>query len=555
MIDLALRQRFEALIRERGGLSLREQEAPALQKTLLERTAARRLASPQDYLELLSGQSPRAEAEWTQLWMRLTNQESYFFRDPEQLGVLSRHILPELMARSGHAPTLRIWSAGCSTGEEPYTLAMMAAEIPALRDWRVTIVATDISEAALARARRGVYGDWSFRALDEARRARFFTARGKEWEVAPSLREKVRFASNNLFADAFPSREGELHDLDLIVCRNVFIYFDREAVAQVLQKFRATLRPGGFLVCGHAELHDIAPGDFQVRAFPQSLIYQRSGASQTETALPTRLGRANSGAPLPVFQVAPLSTRPASPSAALATSPLPSVRPAHRIAPLPLPAPVSRAAAPRDSPLPNGFPTPVMPRPIPALLPSPVATLAAPTPAEGGAVEVLERAKTQIRAGKLAVGLETVESLLEREPGFYAGWCLLAQAQADAGRLDEAQNSCERALKLSPLAALPYGLQARIAEERGARETAKMLLKKVIYLHPRSIWAPLELSAIYRREGDFQRAAQMQRAALGWLDELNDEAEVPAEHALETPMRAGELKRQLRAELEAQSAP
>jgi chemotaxis protein methyltransferase CheR len=127
--------------------------------------------------------------------------------------------------------------------------------------------------------------------------------------------------------------------------------------------------------------------------------------------------------------------------------------------------------------------------------------------------------------------------------------CLLAQAEANAGRLDAAEASCQRILKLAPFTALPYHLRARIAEERGDSENAKLLLKKVMYLNPASVWAALELGAIYRREGDRARATQMHRVALELISDLNDEASVPTEeYAVEAPLLVGDLKRQLQGE-------
>ncbi len=579
MIDEAALRRFRGLIRARAGLALREQETALLARTLAARIGALQIGDATTYLDFLSaGASPHSAApeavqsEWKQLWMQLTNQESYFFRDAEQLSVIRDHVLPEIMRRNAETRTLRLWSAGCSTGEEPYSLAMMTSEIPALRDWRVTIVGTDISEAALERARRGVYGQWSFRALDDAKRARFFSAHGnkigKEWEIAPHLRRAVVFAANNLLGDEFPVRPdapqgkvsarsaregqndgaGELHDIDLIVCRNVFIYFGREAVAQVLRKFGATLRPGGFLVCGHAELHDAALGDFQARAFPQSVIYQRESVSPGAASLdavspgaaenllapngdaPTRRSPNRCAAPatLPPQTAADFGGNAMSTNSRLAAIPASASSAAsfepRRAAPLEVAVPKLRAAPP--SPF--------------------VAPARAQATLRRGEFESRAQAATEIR-GETATEKAT-ETLVEL--------CARAQTQANAGQLEAAEASCARASHLAPFAAWPYQVRARIAEERGEVEIAKSLFKKVIYLSPRSVSAALELGAIYARQGDASRAAQMRRTALEILEELGENggeaAPVPAEeHALETPLSVGELKRQLLADSEA----
>ena len=370
---------------------------------------------------------------------------------------------------------------------------MLDEVLPFRQGWQVLILGTDLSESALERARRGVYGAWSFRAFDKAKQERFFVARGNKWEVKPHLRQCVTFASGNLLLDEFPNRSTELHDMDLILCRNVFIYFGRDAVARVLRKFRATLRPEGYLVTGRAELHDVALGDLQTRTFPQTVIYQRGGAVPRES------------------KVAPIPAKPAPAKPALIASPI--------VAP-----PATRTLGKSESI---------------ALKEVSIAPVAE-------RVDVTIEAAKLLRSGRHAAALEILLALLEREPRNLAALCLAAQAQANAGRLDEAESLCRRAIETSAFVPLPYHLLARIAEERGDSTTAKALLKKVIYLNPASVRSYLEISAIYAREGDAMRATQMQRAALGVLNELSEDAVLPAdEYAIEERLTVGELKRQL----------
>lgn len=483
MLEAAVLRRFEELIRARAGIQMREQEAALLSQTLRTRMAARRFASPPQYLDFLAASTPDAQEEWKALFVLLTNQESYFFRDAEQLQVIREQLLPVLLQRNRETRTLRIWSAGCSTGEEPYSLAMMLEDVvPSREEWRVLILGTDLSEAALERARRGVYGAWSFRALSEGVRDRFFVARGKEWEVRPQLRHSITWAHGNLFDDPFPTSSSALHDMDLIVCRNVFIYFGRDAVTHVLRKFSATLRPEGFLVTGHAELHGAPLGDLQARSFPQSVIYQCGSAS-----IPDKVPSQKAHTP------------PRFPSA-------------------PLPAPNVVA------------PTPKKAAPLPKAEPS----------------DALAQATAWIGQGRPVEALQLLKTCLERQPSDLAALCLAAQAQANLGRLDEAEVLCQRAIAVSSFAALPYQMLARIAAERGDAELAKSLLKKVIYLNPSLVRAYLELSAIYAREDDAPRAAQMKRAALSLLSDQNEENWVPSEpYAVEERLTVGEIKRQL----------
>jgi len=272
-------ERCQQLIAVRMGFQLRPADKAHLQKTLAARMQALKFARADDYLELLAGSDATAEAEWKRLYVLLTNQESYFFRDAGQFDLLRSRILPEIIERNRGARTLRVWSAGCSTGEEPYSLAILVDQLlPMQSDWKVMILGTDLSEAAVTKAQRGVYGAWSFRTLDPELRDRYFEKRQKDFVLNGRIRNNVMIRHGNLIGDDFPSRQSEIHDLDLILCRNVFIYFKREAVAQVLRKFERSLCPGGYLITGHAELHDAPLGELRALSLPQSVVYQRAAA-------------------------------------------------------------------------------------------------------------------------------------------------------------------------------------------------------------------------------------------------------------------------------------
>ncbi len=170
--------------------------------------------------------------------------ETYFFRHPEQMAALQER----LFRTADPARPLSIWSAGCSSGEEAYSLGMALVEAgrpPGLDE----ILATDVSERALAVARAGVYGAWSLRRLDAERRRRFLRAAHAGSEVVPEIRRVVRLARHNLVKDALPGG-----DFDLVLCRNVLIYFDSRTAGEVLRRLAAALRPGGLLVLGPTEI-------------------------------------------------------------------------------------------------------------------------------------------------------------------------------------------------------------------------------------------------------------------------------------------------------------
>ena len=269
-----LQQTFSQLVVARTGIKIRENDQEAFARILTQRLQGLGLSFPEEYYHLLSAATPQADAEWAILLAKITNAESFFFRDKGQFGLLARHILPELL-RASETKTLRLCSAGCSTGEEPYSLAILLHQlIPDLRDWDISIVGIDINSAVIERARAGIYRPWSFRGLAPETKAQFFTEKNGLYHLCPEIRAMVTFQTVNLLQDDFEHLERPLVDLDLILCRNVFIYFSDEAIAQVLRQFHRALQPAGYLLVGHAELHSQAAHPFAIQLFEESVAYQ-----------------------------------------------------------------------------------------------------------------------------------------------------------------------------------------------------------------------------------------------------------------------------------------
>jgi chemotaxis protein methyltransferase CheR len=274
--DTRLLQRFIQLIASHTGLQIREEGMDKLCHAIKIRIAQQPLISPEAYYQLLAVDTAVSRHEWEELILPLTIGETYFFRDSGQFSLLRHHILPELIKRNHGTRSLRIWSAGCSTGEEPYSLAILVHELlPSRDDWDVGILGTDVNKDAIATARRGIYRQHSLRTLDHGLRQRYFHQHQSDWELDGRFRSMVSFRQLNLLKDFFLDSTVNLSDIDLIVCRNVFIYFDRTAVTRVITKFTQTLQVGGYLVTGHAELHDQKPSGLCLKAFPESVIYQR----------------------------------------------------------------------------------------------------------------------------------------------------------------------------------------------------------------------------------------------------------------------------------------
>ncbi|MBT9612564.1 MAG: chemotaxis protein CheR [Burkholderiales bacterium] len=212
----------------------------------------------------------------------LTVGETYFFREPRSLEVLENHILPALLARHGVERRLRIWSAGCCTGEEPYSIAMLLDRlIPDQRGWNITILATDINSKFLRKAAEGVYGEWSFRGTPAWLRERHFKKRRDGcFEIAPHLKRKVTFSYLNLADDAYPSLANNTNAMDVIFCRNVLMYFTPERVKAAAQNYYRSLVDGGWLIVSPAETSNALFAPFTAVAFPGVVLYRKTAEAE-----------------------------------------------------------------------------------------------------------------------------------------------------------------------------------------------------------------------------------------------------------------------------------
>ena len=248
------------MLRRRTGIVLRDHQLESLRKTAHGACARFGYTRCADYVTALEW-APETSAEMEFLVAGITVAESYFFRDLEQIEFLRNTWLPQIVAakrRSGER-TLRVWSAGCAAGQEVYSLAMLIREaLPDNENWIVHLLGTDINIETLSQALRGRYREWSLRATPDDMRQRYFSRRGDAYEISAELRVMARFDYLNLVADGFPSMLSGTTALDLILCRNVFIYFDREIARSVMNKFAACLVPGGHLLLGLSDPVDTA---------------------------------------------------------------------------------------------------------------------------------------------------------------------------------------------------------------------------------------------------------------------------------------------------------
>lgn len=248
-----------------------------LEKRLARRLAALNLATFREYYHYLMHGRDR-ERELMDVMDILTVNETYFFRESYQLKAFADEIIPELIATPSrrNSRALKIWSAGCSTGEEPYTIAMLLLDMPELKGWKIEIIATDISQRVLGLARQGVYGSSAFRATDDSYLKRFFERHDGGMRINEAVRECVTFRHLNLFDALHTDMPGRM---DLIFCRNVIIYFDLDAKKKVVETFFRALCGGGYLLLGHSESLMNISTQFILRHFKNDMIYQKPSAT------------------------------------------------------------------------------------------------------------------------------------------------------------------------------------------------------------------------------------------------------------------------------------
>ena len=265
------------LIHEKFGLFFDDNQRPSLRARLQGRLASLGLRSFEDYFHELKFAPERAD-ELVSMVTHLTNNETYFYREGPQLNVFADHVLRQTKERktgSGER-TLRLLSAGCSTGEEAYTLAMIVFDSGQFFwNWEVEVVGLDVDQQALEKARRGVYQHNSFRALAPDVKARHFVPAGPNtFQVKEPIRRMVTWRRGNLVEPE--SFEG-LAPLDVIFCRNVLIYFSDAMILRVVRILRNILAPGGYLCLGHAESLSRITDLFLPVRFQGAMVYQAAG--------------------------------------------------------------------------------------------------------------------------------------------------------------------------------------------------------------------------------------------------------------------------------------
>jgi chemotaxis protein methyltransferase CheR len=455
----------------------------------------------------------------------LTVGETYFFRNEAQINALATHVLPTLIVHKRAAaavvgpniqPQLRIWSAGCASGEEPYSLAILLKELlPDIHNWHILILATDINQDSLVRARQACYSDWSFRETRaRALRAAYFDfdAAARRYQLRQEIRHMVTFSSLNLIEDDYPAIYNNTVSMDLILCRNVTIYFTETDTRRVVKKFYEALVDGGWLVVGHSEPSLATYRAFQTRSFPDTLLYQKTGQPHPWPDDWAWLDPANGSAPDTRLSAPKIISPPAATPGPAKTNGAANLHPARPALPL---------VTPKDEAAPSSLPQ---------------LAVESLTPVE---VDPYETACILLKGGRSEEAIETLKRKLAAAPEFAPAYSLLGRVYANLGRWVEARHWCESALKLDKLSAETYYVLALIYDYEHELELAIEALKRAIYLSRDEPLFHFNLATLYKKAGHTDLAQRSYRNASRILEKWPPAAIVPdtggatARHLLE----------------------
>ncbi len=400
----------------------------------------------------------------------LTVGETYFFRDPQVFEALQMHILPALIQSRRHCgQTLRIWSAGCATGEEAYSMAILIQRmLPDFRHWQITILATDINTHALSKAESGIYGEWAFRNAPDWLKKGYFRPTGKgRYEMIASVRKMVTFTYLNLMEDSYPSLMNNTNAMDIIFCRNVLMYFKPDLVSQVVHRHCLSLADGGWLVISPTDNSQPITKPMETVNFSGAILYRKNASGTVP-----------------------------GPAAFLPVRPEP---PEQAITPLAAPKQPMRSKVMDKMPSPSKLPD------------------------YQQAIDLYQ----QGRYGDAAVQAAT---LLSNRQEKVKAMNLLARIHANQGELSKARQWCIQAIDADRLNPVAHYLLAIVLLEQGQVDGCMQELKRTLYLDADFVLAYFTLGNLYRQQGKHKEAGKHFENALLLLDarlpeELLPEAE------------------------------
>ena len=452
--------RIARTVAARAGLTFPENRREITEAALRRAMAHAGEASPDQFADRVE-HDPET---YTTAITELTVGETYFFRDPAQWELIRTHVVPDLMRVHPDGRGVRVWSAGCASGEEAYTLGIVLREAGCVAP---SISGTDLCEHRLHRASRAVYTKWSMRGVDDATRRRYFASAGQYFHLLPEFRD-VGFRAVNLAAGGYGSDGQELSALDLILCRNVLIYIEPEVTTAIFSRLVSALRPGGWLMVAASDPQPDAGLALDVVVTDAGLLYRKRDAAAL-VAESLRLVGAFPGS---------------DQSDAVSSAPDTYVRVARPVQP-----------------------------PTPPSEPAPAAAREALAAYRGSDyAQVIEIADRQI-----SLGADTAST-----------WIALTRSYANLGRLTEAASACARAISRHPGAAELYILDSSLAAQQNQHAAAADSARRALYVDRTLAAAHVALGTALLRANDPHAADRALRAAERLLSDTAPTAIVQA---------------------------
>ena len=531
---------FCELIQTRTGFRVAESRREVIIRALKESAESVECRDLDQFLSCLQDNQTDSKV-WNDLLKKVTIGETYFFRDPDYIEALRYNILPELIGRHQTDRTLRLWSAGCATGEEPYTLAILLRQILSnLDQWQISILATDINRHALSHAAVGRYRDWSFRETEPAIRSAYFSSDGDTFKLDPAVRKMVTFAYHNLAEDNYPSFTNQTSNLDLILCRNVTIYLPMSLIQDIADRFYQCLSDGGWLIVGPSETHLEIYNKFQSLNIHGAIVYQKISDIPASTGLRIT-------APQQIdFSEARL--QPSSPpimssnhNGGPATSTLNSISSdvilQSSLVGKPLAASFQSSADGTRSNKPPERETSTMRSKVDPLTPRAEdqglpfrlsdSTKSVEVSDPGLSIDFYRQGEELMKQHRYDEARQCFLACLSKEATSIKAQYRMACLEANVGRLNEARKWAEQALDHDPLRSEVHYTLALINEVQGEMQEAINRLKKVIYLDPNFILAHFGLYHLCQRTGKTTEAERHREVAVHLASKLSLDTVLP----------------------------
>lgn len=444
------------LVERHSGLHLQLNDRHIFERKIRDSIQERGYTSFKEYLNVLR-YDQKGEHEINRLIDLITNNETYFFREPSHFELLKTHILPELLQK-GISP-IKIWSAGCATGEEAYTLAIVIKQFQQLHgSFPIRIIATDIDMTALRKAGEARYGQHSFRGVNPSIIRSYFTRNSHGWVLNRDIVNMVDFRHLNQVNGVYPS--GDLHDVDVIFFRNVSIYFKPETNLRILSKLYDTLREGGYLFPGVTETMQYRTNPFFLREVGNVFILQK---------VPQ---------PAPASKPVPPPIRP---------RPIESPVPSEKVQPTTVTAKVEMKS---DS-------------------------------AHNKALN-LQQAIEFLNQSNFMEASAVLNELIEERMAEEDAMLLMAHIQFNRGNVDQARQLIERVLLVNDIRPEAFLLQGMIKKNMGETEEAIRVLQKALFLQGNMWVANYQLAEIYRASGAKEKARREYTNAIKNLQKATD---------------------------------